>query len=450
MKLLLFLLILILFLPIAFAETKIFSGNVITDTDKVIDNGIFRFTYDENSKKAFVQTPATGLIVDNGACKSNAIFRVCINRANFSHKNITTYVFYYELNVDIYKLTGSLSAITKSTLNTLIQGESTELSITITNPTDFDILNIVFNYDLTPFYIQEVKGCELNERQLLWNGSLKPKYDKTCTATIVAEKEGSYSLTGNISYFNGYETEKKKTDSITIKILPKQLKVSYIIDKDIEIKKPFYINISLQNIHASEDIETFVTINLPNHISLIKDKPAFIKDGRTLKHSLTLKPGNIANYSLYLEASSEGQEPISYKYAYKIKGISDVIENNTFIFKSSQTVSIPTEQKQESASATTNISTTQAAKDSQEIDENKTATAEPEPSNKTTEQVTIIEYNLKSKFFNKKILLFIAAFATFLIIFFIINRIRKRKKESSKLVEGIKEKLETSTNEQNK
>src|SRR3989344_6076992 len=160
MKLMIFLSALILFLPLTFAETKIFSGNVVTDTDKVIDEGTFRFTYDERSNKVFVQTPAGGLIVENGACKPNAVFRVCINRANFSHKNITTYVYYYEVNADIYKLTGSLSAAGKAALSTLLQGESTDFTVTITNPTDFEITNIVFSYDLEPFYILEAKGCE--------------------------------------------------------------------------------------------------------------------------------------------------------------------------------------------------------------------------------------------------------------------------------------------------
>src|SRR3989344_4064289 len=120
MKLMIFLSALILFLPLTFAETKIFSGNVVTDTDKVIDGGTFRFTYDERSNKVFVQTPAGGLIVDNGACKPNDVFRVCINSANFSYKNITTYVYYYEVDTTIYKLTGSLSANSKSVLTTLL------------------------------------------------------------------------------------------------------------------------------------------------------------------------------------------------------------------------------------------------------------------------------------------------------------------------------------------
>src|SRR3989338_1109389 len=127
MKILAIILMLFLAIPLIYAETQIFSGKVITGTDKAIDGNVFRFTYDENSKKAFVQTPAGGLIVDNGACKPNNVFRVCINSANFSHKNITTYVYYYEIDATIYKLTGSLSASSKIASASLLQGEPTDL-----------------------------------------------------------------------------------------------------------------------------------------------------------------------------------------------------------------------------------------------------------------------------------------------------------------------------------
>ncbi|MBI3034878.1 hypothetical protein HYY71_01015, partial [Candidatus Woesearchaeota archaeon] len=115
-NLIVFILMFILILQIAHAETKIFSGVVTTDSDQAIDGSTFRFKYDENSNKAFVDTPAGGLIVENGACKPNNVFRVCINRANFSYKNITTYVFYYDIDATIYKLTGSLSASSKAAL----------------------------------------------------------------------------------------------------------------------------------------------------------------------------------------------------------------------------------------------------------------------------------------------------------------------------------------------
>lgn len=330
MKKIMFLVILIIFSPIAIAETEIFKGKVITDTDKLIDQKIFRFSYDERSDKIFAQTHTTSLIVENGQCKSNAAFRVCINSANFSHKNITTYQYYYHLDVIIYKLTGSLSTTSEVTSKTLLQNEPTELKITITNPTDFEITNIVFNQDLTPFIIKEAKVCATDGNQIKWQGSLKSRYDVACTATISAEKEGMYNLAGNLTYFNGFENEKRITN-FTITILPKQLKLSQIIDKNIEVKQPFYINMSLQNIHKTEKIEASLSIEVTNNMILFKEPPGFVKEANVLKRSLVFEPSSMLNYSLYLEALSEGNNLIKHSIEYTIKNIRDVLENTTFI-----------------------------------------------------------------------------------------------------------------------
>lgn len=452
MKNLIFILMLFLTLQIAYAETKIFSGNLITDTDKVIDGATFIFKYDESSQKAFVQTPATALIVDNGACKSNNVFRICINRANFSHRNITTYANYYEVDATIYKLTGSLTTSSKSILSTLLQGESTELTVTVTNPTDFEMTNIAFNYDLTPFYITEAKGCELNGRQMSWKGSLQSKYDKVCTATIIAEKEGKYSLSGNLSYFNGFETEKKTTDILAITVLPKQLKVNQSIDKNIEIKKPFYLNISLQNINPGEDINSIATITIPGHVSLIKDTPAFEKNARVLKHGLTLKPNASIIYSLYMEKLSEGTEPINLRLVYSIKGINDVIENGTFVdIISAQEMKLPEPTKEENKSneTTTNLTAANEVQIPQPA-WNKTTEANLEAGNKTEEQVTVIDAQ-EQKHSSRNILLIIAtSLIAFIIIIIAVFRTRKKRMESKELAKKISEKIETPADEQNK
>lgn len=432
---------------IVYAETKIFSGTVVTDRDKVIDGLTFRFKYDENSKKAFVDTPAGGLIVENGACKPNSVFRVCINRANFSHKNITTYVFYYEVDTTIYKLTGSLSASSKAKLSTLLQGESTELEITITNPTEFDITNIAFSYDFTPFSMIDAKGCELNGNQISWKGSLQPKYDKTCTATIIAAKEGKYTLAGNLSYFNGFEAEKKTTDTLTVTVLPKQLKVSQFIDNSTELKKPFYLNISLQNIHASEDTNSFATITIPSHVSLIKDTPVFEKNARVLKHSLILKPGASINYSLYLEKLSEGTSPINSRFSYTIKGISDVIENNTYVdaMVTQPVINIPSVIKIEEKKSNESMPNLTAAKDvqiSQPTAENKTEDAKIESGNKTAEQVIVTDLQKPKKFSKNILVLSTAVFAALLIVVITIFKMRKGKKKDD-VVERLEEELKS-------
>lgn len=437
-KAVLFLIALAVFLPVSFAETKIFSGSAVTDSDKVIDGGIFRFRYDEASDKVFAQTPAGSLIVDNGGCKSNSVFRVCINRANFSHKNITTYVYYYEVNADIYKLTGSLTTNTSLSPSELLQGEIAEFKIIILNPTDFDIANIDFSYDLAPFYASESKGCGLNNGQMQWKGSLQPKYDKVCTATIVAGKEGAYRLSGNLSYFNGFETEKKATDALAIKVLPKQLKVSHFIDKNIEAKKPFYFNISLQNIHPSEDMDVISTITLPSHASLIKDTPIFEKNARVLKRRLALRPGTGANYSLYIEKISEGREPINLRFEYTIKGISDSLENSTFIdIIGAQPInkSEPEAEEKRANETTGNLTATKDIQDmqdmqvSQQISENQTNKTGIE-GNKPTEIATIGVQ--ESKPFNRGILALIAVIlVAFVAVIFLVFRARKGKEGSS-------------------
>lgn len=329
-KAVLFFFVLTVFSPLVFAETEIFKGKVITDTDKTIDDNIFRFRYDENSNKVFVQTPAASLIVDNGACKSGNVFRVCINSANFSYKNITTYQYYYELGVAVYKLTGSLATSATLTPSTLLQSETAEFKITMANPTDFEIADIAYSHDLSQFFIKEANGCALNGNRITWQGSLQSKYDKVCTAAIIAEKEGTYNLIGNLSYFNGFETEKKEI-SLAAKVLPKQLKVDYIVDKGIEVKKPFYMNLSLQNLNQDKEINLAATIELPGNIILLEDAHGFSRDANTLKLSSTLEPASTKDYSLYLEAASSGANPIKQKYDYTIKNIQDTIENDTFI-----------------------------------------------------------------------------------------------------------------------
>lgn len=440
MKYLTIILALFLSIQFAYAETQIFSGKVITGDDKTIDGGIFKFTYDENSQKAFVQTPAGGLIVDNGACKPNSVFRVCINRANFSYKDATTYVFYYEIDATIYKLTGSLMTSSKIGLSSLLQNEPTELSVSITNPTDFDITNIQLTYDLDPFLAVSSKGCELSNNKISWKGSLQSKYDKTCSATIYHDKEGKYSLSGNLSYFNGFETEKKTTDALPITILPKQLKISQALDKNIQVKKPFYLNISLQNLHSSEEISGFSTITLPSHVSLIKEIPAFEKNAKALKRSLILKPNTEINYSLYLEKSSEGNEPIKLKFNYAIKNINEEMENSTFvdIIIPEPPITIPEPEAKQEPNETLSSNTTSGTAISQAESDNKTTETKQE--NKTAQQ-TITESMQKPKLFNKNILLLAVSIGVaFLIVLIAVFKMKggKNNGEMEKLKEELK------------
>ena len=331
MKLILYFFLFLFLLPLTFAETPIFSGKVITGQEKVIDGNIFKFTYDEASNKTFVQTPTQSMIVENGKCKSNGVFRVCVNSADYYDRNITTYVTYYQVDAAIYKLTGSLSAVSTANPSSFLQHEYGNVTITITNPTDVDVSNIAYNENLTGFAIISTDGCTLKENGISWSGSLASGYKKICTATIIAEKEGTYNLAGSLSYFNGFEAENKATDTLTITVLPQQLAVVQLADSNVELQQPFYINVSLQNINKYEQIVLSITVDIPWNFELLNKLPYFSKDINILKSDSRMEPGSAFNYSLRLKGNAESKIPIKQRFEYTIKGISYTIENYTFV-----------------------------------------------------------------------------------------------------------------------
>ena len=325
------LLFFLVILPIAYAETQIFSGTVITNQDKVIDGSTFKFTYDDSSNKTFVQTPTQNLIVKNRDCSSNGAFKICINSADYYDRNITTYETYYKLGVTISKLTGSLTAVSTSTSSNLLQGEPANITITITNPTGLDISNIIYEENLTNFTILNVNGCTLKDDKISWSGSLQSKYNKVCTAYVISGQKGTYNLIGSLSYFNGFEKETKATDTLTINVLPDQLAVNQFVDDNVEVGQPFYLNVTLQNINPAESIDLSIDISLPRNFVLLNKVQGFSQDAGALKSGSRLGPKLLFNYFLYLKADAQSKIPITQVFNYKIKGLQYAIENDTFV-----------------------------------------------------------------------------------------------------------------------
>ncbi len=329
-KLMISLSILAFILPMAFAETQIFSGAVITGHDNVIDGSTFRFNYDEASNKTFVQTPAQSMIVKNGECNSNGVFKVCVSSASYYDRNITTYETYYQLTATISKLTGSVSAATASTNYNLLQGEMANITVTLSNPTDLDIKNIFYS-EIFSVAIINVDGCALKDNQISWSGPLQAGYKKTCTIGIIARQNGTYKMAGTMDYFNGFEKENKSTDTLAINVLPAQLAINQLVDYDIEILQPFYIKTTLQNINPAESMDTSVEINLPRNFILMNKMDGFSNDEGFLRSDFRLAHGSLFNYSLYLKADAESKIPIRQAINYKIKGLQYTINNDVFV-----------------------------------------------------------------------------------------------------------------------
>ena len=324
--------IFLLWLPVSFAEKLIFSGSVITEQNKVLPEGTFKFFYEESSNKVFAETPTVNMIVENGDCKSNGVFKICIRSANFSDRNLTTYQTFYKIDLDIYKLTGTLTTASTALSNTLLKSESTDITVTITNPTDLDVTNINYDEDLSSFIIKEIKGCSLNNEHMVWQGSLGPNYAKTCTATIIAYKSGLYNLAGTLGYFNGFETEKNSTgSSVTITVLPFQLAINQTYDKNVEILQPFYLNTSMQNINPTEKMQVYLNMVIPWNLQILKYTPGLSRDVNGVSSTFILEPFAYFNYSLYLKPSSEANNKVKEKFDYNLKETKDSLDNEIIV-----------------------------------------------------------------------------------------------------------------------
>jgi len=330
-KLMVFFSILTFILPMTSAETQIFSGTIITGQNKVIDGNTFKFNYDEASNKTFVQTPAQSLIVKNGECNSNGIFKVCVSSASYYDRNITTYETYYQISTTISKLTGSLSAATTSTNYNLLQGESANITVTLANPTDLDLSNILYSESIPDFTIISVNGCVLKDDKISWSGPLQAGYKKTCIIEAIAGKNGTYNMAGTLNYFDGFEKENKSTDTLTISVLPVQLAINQLVDGNIEILRPFYMNATLKNINPAESMDVSVDINLPRNFILLNKMDGFSRDEGSLRSDFRLGPGSAFNYSLYLKADAESKIPITQAINYRIKGLKYTINNDVFV-----------------------------------------------------------------------------------------------------------------------
>ncbi|MBI1935593.1 hypothetical protein HYS31_04070 [Candidatus Woesearchaeota archaeon] len=326
-----FFLILLLFPAAAFAEILVFSGAVITGRDYEIDKKTFSFGYDESSSKVYVQNPYSNMIVPTGECRSNDIFKVCAANASYYDKNITTWVFFYKIDISVYKLTGSLETDTAISQATLLQNEPVDFSITIRNPTSFDVTGISYTEDLSPFTVIESTGCSLDGTIMSWQGSLKPNFEKKCSAKLYSGAGGSFILSGNLSYFNSYENEKISVDTASVSVLPEQLKVSRLVDSNVEVQQPFYMNMSLQNLHPSEKMRVVIAIEPPENFAILKKPYEMLLDKNSIKHIISLEHGSSYAYSLYLIGKSESKASIKQSFDYEIKGIRSILENYTFV-----------------------------------------------------------------------------------------------------------------------
>lgn len=311
---------------LAAAEKEVFSGKVYTNQEKTIDSYNWTFLYDLQSQKVLVDLPASSIIISRGNCDTRDAYRICIDRANFSSRNYTTYVDTYELGIRVFKITPEISVNRTLSPGTLLQGEQGLVKVIIDNPSNFEVSDLDYREDFSKFKIKELQGCENINGIIQWKGSLKLKYSKECSFKIRAYGEISIQSKANLTYNDGFSVITAQSPLLSIEVKGKQLKAVAGKSSWIEPKIPFQYNLTLENLNEKEEISAHLSSLFPSYVKIKKKPEDFWVSGSELLGNVKLKAKEKKPFTFTLEADSGGSEPVRHKLDYTIKTLDDKIE----------------------------------------------------------------------------------------------------------------------------
>ncbi len=315
-----------LLFPLAHAQT-LFNGTIKTETQYEKDGTLIIFSYERNSDKVFVQVGDNYMIVRNKNCAVEKLYSACIY--DVQYKNATERFPYYEVTASVSKTKNSLDTKTTVTPNALAPGQEAEFKIEIKNTNNFDATNVTYMQDLSPFYVK-TSDCDVNGAKLLWYGTIKSASSRTCTAKIIPTESGNFSLTGDLSYFNSFSMDSKKTDNATVMVSERILKISADAEKYIEPGFPFYLNISLAN-SGQDQMEIEGSIDLHRDLVVLSNVSNLNTDANLINIKEILGPNSDKSYWLILKKEKEGQAYASIKIKYKTGNSEDYIEKTIVV-----------------------------------------------------------------------------------------------------------------------
>jgi hypothetical protein len=317
--------LILLLIPPAFSQENIFSGKVLTDQDLLVDGKTFRFSYDEPSKKTFAQNPSLNMIIDLFNCKINSFYKICIEGANMSHRNYTTYRNYYTLEVEIYEFDYGIS-FNSTSPGSMLQNEKQRFTFSFTNPTTIETGGFSISAKIKNFTVKNVKGCDFDGTAVSWKGTLYPSDYKSCSMDIMSHNQGTFDIIADVSYVMGFQKVSGTEKLASIEVLEDQLGVDIRHGTDVEATEAFSFNVTLSN-ENEEDMDVTARIGIPKGVYFMKEKAPSSFDSSTgfLKESFVLRTGNKKSYEFLLKSDNEIKNPFDIQFTYFINGIEDTV-----------------------------------------------------------------------------------------------------------------------------
>lgn len=301
-------------------EESVYTGTVKHGEIIEISNSEFQFRIDFDSSKVVVDVDSSGLIIESGQCRIKNNFDICLKNISFSHRNLTSYLDIYQVDIQVYQIKSSVDITHTIDKSNILIGEEAIVELSVENiadlaAEDFTATILIPNSIL----VMETEGCKKSLDSIIFKENVQPSQIKKCTYKIKGVSGDEFDLSANASYFNGIETISVDS-SVSVKVYNNSLKISSSMDKDIfEVDDKFNLTIDVKNINDQYDLTlTTFNIKVPNNILILKKPKEMVKNNQILSWRGTLNAEEQKNFTMVLQPQRTGNYSIAIESSYKI------------------------------------------------------------------------------------------------------------------------------------
>ncbi len=325
MKKIVAMILLVLLIPSAYAlfKTTEYTGLVIHGKTVEAVGKQFTFKYDFYSKRALVESDVSSYIVPELGCESKNNIEVCIGEIEFAYRNATTLFDMYESTVTIYTITSDIEITHEIGEDSLTQGELTRGTISFENKGDVSATNFHTSIPI-PEQLAVVgsEKCIIKENHLVLDTTINPTNKIICRYDLKAISPGSFSLTANISYFNGVASVEEKS-TVSGKVNNASIQLTKASEQQLYFNEESIVVFELKNINTADDILVSpFEITIPADLALSKIPDELTKNGNKLTWSDTLESKESINFTLSIIPKKTGSVQFKTLAKYQEKDLS--------------------------------------------------------------------------------------------------------------------------------
>ena len=321
--LLLFAVFSITFIPESYPiyEESVYSGTVKDGHVVEISGKNFEFRVDSVSSKAIVSIDSSGIIIKSKECRIKDNFDVCIKNISFSHRNMTSYIDLYQVEVEIYRIKSNVDVAHTIDKSSILIDEEATAELSVENTADITAKDFTATIPIpSPILVTETDGCEKSFTSIVFKEDIHPRQIKKCTYKIKGISGDEFELTADASYFDGIETVSADSDPVSVKVYNHSLKISSELKRSkFDIDESSNLTINVENINDQYELAvTAFNIKIPGNFLIIKTPKDAVRNNQVLSWSGSLSSKEKKSFVVGLQARRTGNYTVAAEASYKI------------------------------------------------------------------------------------------------------------------------------------